>query len=166
MSDPLQRREARQEIVRAAAHEHELRNFGRATKMRLGAGSREAVRPVGRVADRRDRGWFAISEQWVLFPAQSGEFRVREPCALNELELARDVRVEADELQPRLRVGGRGIERGRAVNPFPVLAAAPENAMEARRGDRIVLRAQVGPHRGVLRPGQRRRCRLRRPARR
>src|SRR5437773_54435 len=60
-----------------------------------------------------------------------------------ELELARDVRVEADELQPRLAARAGTGERLRHRDLGAVLAAAPQQPMKARRRD-AVLRERFG----------------------
>src|ERR1700737_152367 len=57
-------------------------------------------------------------------------------------------------MQPGARIRRRGVKGSGGSNSCSVLAAASQNAVEARRGDRIVLVAEVGPDRRVLFPWQ------------
>ncbi len=47
----------------------------------------------------------AVAEQWILFAGQAGEFGAGDPGPLDEFELAREVGVEAEEVEPGFLVG-------------------------------------------------------------
>ncbi len=83
----------------------------------------------------------AVRGQRVAFVREPVELRGREPRALHELELARDVRAEADEVQAALADRAVARERLRRRQPHPVLAAAPQQPVEARRRDQVVVHA-------------------------
>src|SRR5260370_7776617 len=101
--------------------------------MRLGARRSETVGGLRRRAHRRDGERLPVSHQWILFAAQTAELGICKPCALDEFELARDVGVEADELNPRFWVGRRGLDLLLSLEFVAVLPASPQHPMETRR---------------------------------
>ena len=76
---------------------------GRVPAVRAGAGPRKAVGALRLVCDRAARKRLAIAEQRILLAGQASKFRAGDPGALNEFELARDVGVEAQEVETGLR---------------------------------------------------------------
>ena len=109
-----------------------------------------------RVGERGCRKRLAIAEQRILLAGEGGEFRAGDPGALNEFELPRDIRIEADEVEPGLRIrcvaGSIATLRSIFVAIFP---AAPQDAMEAGRCHRVVLGSGERPHGCIARPRQR-----------
>jgi len=95
----------------------------------VGPRHREAV--GGRAVGRR----LARAEKRIALARQAVEANRHRPGVLHELELARDVGTEADEVQPGVAAARGLAERLRRRNPGAVLAAAAQQAMKARRGD-------------------------------
>ncbi len=76
----------------------------------------------------------AVADQRIALPRQARERRAHHPRVLQELELARDVRVEADEMQSALRiVRRRRLQRVGRRQPGPVLASAPQDRGESEQ---------------------------------
>ena len=70
------------------------------------------------VGDRAARYRLAIAEQRIALARQAGELGAHHPGVLQELELARDVRVETDEVQSALGlVGGAGCSASSGDSP-------------------------------------------------
>src|SRR4051812_30482276 len=112
-----------------------------------------------RAGERRCRKQLAVSEQGVLLAAERGEFRAGDPGSLDEFELPRDIRIEADEVDSGLWIRRRRIKRLARVDLRAIFATVPHDAMEASRCHRVVLGSGEWPHRCVARPWQRGRSR-------
>ena len=91
--DKAQRPDAGHEKVPTATHRDELwqLRLARGRRMRLWFAEAIGSRPVG------ER--FTVTEQWIALSFEAGKAAVHQPGILHELELAQDVRPEADEVQ-------------------------------------------------------------------
>jgi hypothetical protein len=49
-------------------------------------------------SDRAPGYWFTIAQKRVAFSRCAGKFGVRYPCALQELELARNIGIQTDKM--------------------------------------------------------------------
>src|SRR6478672_767473 len=66
--------------------------------------ARRAITLQDEVIRRRTAGqWGAVAKQRIARPGQAGELRAHHPRVLQELELPRDVRVQAEEVQAAFR---------------------------------------------------------------
>src|SRR6185369_9347927 len=93
--------------------------------------------------------WRARPEQRITL-VEPLELRERQPRRLNELELSRDVGVEANEAKSALH-------RRCAVfirRPDHVFATAPQDPMKARRRDQIVVWMLAGKAERPQKPGK------------
>ena len=107
-SDPLQRGQARQEKIGAAANPDELRKAAGMPAIRRRAGSRKAICELRWSCNRG--GWkrLTIAQQRILLTREGGELRAGDPSALHEFELPRDVGIEADKVDAALLRVRRG----------------------------------------------------------
>src|SRR5438874_2340165 len=87
-----QRAQAGEEEVRSAAHSHELGKARNTTAQPACLRNREIA------GDWIARHRLAITHQRIVLSAQARKLGVRGPRILQEFELPRDVRVEADEM--------------------------------------------------------------------
>ena len=106
--------------------------------LRRAVGARQAE-PVGPAAAEQG---LAVAGERVALVREPVELGVHHPGVLHELELARDVGAEADEMQPaRLRRFGR-LRQGRLGREHrPVGAAAADQPVEAGRRHHVVAKA-------------------------
>src|SRR5690242_10793469 len=109
-SQVAQRSEARQEEVAASAHGDEVRN--------------RMVPPAHRPHLDAERGSALMqTEQRVLVVVQAVEVRVHGPRVLDELELAREIGADADEVQAAIGAVDDVVEERARVDRGPVLAS-------------------------------------------
>ena len=86
--------EARQEEISAASDGDELFKVANALSQAVPFGNVEIS------GDRAAPNGLAISQERVAFAAHGGKLGVCDPGVLQELELAEDVPVQANEMQP------------------------------------------------------------------
>src|SRR6266516_3885704 len=84
------RSDARQEEVRSALHGDEAGKPPQSGPHRLG------------LDGERVPGSAACADQWIRIVVEAGELRVVDPCVVNELELAGQVGIETNEVQPSI----------------------------------------------------------------
>src|SRR5689334_14328028 len=129
----MQRAQSRKKEIRSAAHVDELRNVRDPPAYAFLVWNREAA-VAWTSGDRR-----GIADRRIVLLAQAGELAVHRPGVLDEFELTRQVRIEADEVQTSLRlVCGLGSQRFDRRQLRTVFAAAAQNPMESNRRHQIV----------------------------
>src|SRR4051812_40553465 len=107
-------------------HRDELRE---SRNFRAKAGLPRNAETVGR---RATHDGLPVAQERIAFAAHSIELRIHQPGVLHELELARDVGIQADEMQTALRVAGRSRKQSVfAGQAGAVLAASSYDPMKA-----------------------------------
>ena len=90
------------------------------------------------VGDRAAANGFAVAQQRIRLIRHTVEFWRHEPGALHEFKLARNVGVDAGEMQAARGVVRRtGLKRVFRAELFAILASAAQDAVKASGGDEI-----------------------------